>query len=88
VIELIVTGVGLAWLCGTFVSTGDKAVKGTARAVTRSAKRVANNVAAKADTVLQPCASGRAPHKRHHDGTTYSDGQLAYVCRVCGTVIS
>lgn len=79
-IELLIAGAACAWLC----KRGGDASQRAANSVTRSLKHGARDVAAKAETVLQPCAFGRAPHKRYTDGTTYSDGTLAYCCKVCG----
>lgn len=81
-IELLVAGAGLAWLGSKIVGGGDKAVKGAVRSV----KRGARNVADKADLVLQPCASGRAPHTRWVDyETIHAPGLSNVYCRVCGT---
>jgi hypothetical protein len=84
VIEIIVAGLGLAWLTHKAADSGDKAIKSGARAVTRSAKRVVRDVAQKVDDVRPACARGKAPHQPHSDGVCYSDGELAISCRQCG----
>lgn len=66
---------------------GQSAANSAARSVKRGVRRVAEDVADKAETVLQPCAAGRAPHKRASAGETYSDGTTAYFCRVCGRTL-
>lgn len=87
-IEVIIAGAACVWLAKKGGDAGQSAADGAVRSVKRSARRVADDVAAKAETVLQPCAHGRAPHKRIRTGETYADGETVYACRVCGRSMS
>lgn len=78
-IELLVAGAGLWWVGSKIVGSGDRAVKGAVR----SAKRTARDLGEKYDTVLQPCASGRAPHTPMIERDYFTK-----VCRVCGKDLS
>ena len=74
--------------CGEIVrrsaNAGDKAVKRGIRSAKRTARNAAEDVATKVETVMQPCASGRAPHRVIATGEYYGDGSPVYACRVCG----
>jgi len=74
--------------CGEIVrrgaNAGDKAIKGAVGSAKRIARNAAESVADKAETVMQPCASGRAPHRVIATGEYYGDGSPVYACRVCG----